>query len=163
MTLDRTKATSVDGLPDILVSNFPDLGDTPVDYSGSGGQYVAVTAGADGLEFVAPPSPAGGDTWSSVIGATNLHKNEATGYVEFWGTVSCAAEATTTVTFSSLSGLGITSLVNANYNVTLTSTLGTDRQDNLAVSSRTSSSFNIFNSVNQTDTVMYRVTGFVSV
>lgn len=38
------------------VEAFTDLSDAPSDYTGSGGKLVAVTAGADGLEFVDPPN-----------------------------------------------------------------------------------------------------------
>lgn len=38
------------------VEAFTDLSDTPSDYTGSGGKLVAVTAEADGLEFVDPPN-----------------------------------------------------------------------------------------------------------
>lgn len=37
-------------------SAFTDLSDTPASYAGAGGKLVAVTAGADGLEFVDPPN-----------------------------------------------------------------------------------------------------------
>lgn len=37
-------------------SAFTDLSDTPASYAGAGGKLVAVTVGADGLEFVDPPN-----------------------------------------------------------------------------------------------------------
>jgi len=40
-------------------SAFTDLSDAPSSYSGAGGKVVAVTSGADGLEFIDPPSGGG--------------------------------------------------------------------------------------------------------
>jgi hypothetical protein len=42
------------------VSTFLELTDTPASYAGSGGDFVAVNAGATALEFVAAPSGGGG-------------------------------------------------------------------------------------------------------
>ena len=50
------------------VTNFLELTDTPASYAGAGGDFVAVNAGATGLEFVA--APAGG--------TSGLHKDYST-------------------------------------------------------------------------------------
>jgi len=50
------------------VTEFTELTDTPANYAGSGGEFVAVNAGATALEFVAAPSG----------GSGGLHKDYST-------------------------------------------------------------------------------------
>lgn len=164
MALDKTKVSMVDGLPATFVEDFTDLTDAPSTYAGAGGQTVKVKAGEDGLEFGATAS--GGDTWTGVFSSVSKHQNDTTGYVEIWGSTFVGDNASVVVSFAALSGIGISALANATYHVSLTSTnTDANNQDNVVVTSRSTTSFTIQNNDNEGsgETVLWKVTGNVSV